>query len=255
MSKPKSNKKLLKSQKAIRDKGPELKRKGTAQQDYHKRILIVGEGVNTEPSYFEKFMIPGVKVVAIGLGEGTRKLVHDVEKVRIAQEEKLGVSFDEIWVAFDKDSFKDFEQAVAEAKSKGYGVAYSNQAIEYWFILHFKDHQGSAMPRTEYAKNLNELLEPFGLNYNPDSKEVSDELFNLMYKHLQKAFDRACHIYNDKLQRGCSTEESITTIHRLIHAITGMITTEERRVFKQKEESKIKAGLQTSLESANHETN
>ena len=232
-----------KARKAKRSVTPILSRSGVMQEDYHKRILIVGEGVNTEPSYFEKFRIPGVKVVAVGLGESTRKLVKDVEGVRSEEEKKQGRPFDEIWVVFDKDSFKDFEQAIKEAKDKGYGVAYSNQAIEYWFILHFNDHQGSAMSRTSYAKNLNSLLKPYGLVYDPYAKEVSEELFNLMYTHLQAAFDRACRVFSDKVQRGCPTEESVTTIQCLIKAITGLTTTDEQRAFAQKEESKRKAGI------------
>ena len=181
--------------------------------------------------------------MAIGLGRGTRKLVNDVEGVRAEEERKLGVPFDEVWVAFDKDSFNDFEQAVKEGRDKGYHIAYSNQAIEYWFLLHFKDHQGSAMSRSTYAKHLNKELNPLGLKYDPNAKEISEELFNLMYTRLQNAFDRAFKIYVDKDQRGCPTEESVTTIHHLIHAITGMITTEEQRARAQKEESMRKAGI------------
>lgn len=242
-SKRNEREKLRQARKEKRGKTPELGRGTTPQQEIHKRILIVGEGVNTEPSYFDKFRNPGVKVVAKGLGEGTRKLVNDVEGVRDEEERKLGASFDEIWVAFDKDSFKDFEQAINEAKDKGYRVAYSNQAIEYWFILHFKDHQGSAMARTEYAKSLNELLEPYGISYDPDAKEITDELFSVLWKNLQAAFDRAFRIYADKHGRGCPTEESVTTIFKLIHAITGLITTEERRALEKKELSKKKAGI------------
>lgn len=243
-SKRNEREKLRQARKQKRGRTPELGRGNTPQQEIHKRILIVGEGVNTEPSYFDKFRIPGVKVVAKGLGEGTRKLVSDVEGVRQEEERKLGAPFDEIWVAFDKDSFKDFEQAINEAKDKGYRVAYSNQAIEYWFILHFKDHQGSAMPRTEYAKSLNELLEPYGISYDPDAKEITDELFSVLLKNLQAAFDRACRIYANKRGRGCPTEESVTTIFKLIHAITGLITTDEKRALEKKELSKKKAGVE-----------
>lgn len=234
---------LRQLRKEKRDKAPELGRGHDPLLEIHKRILIVGEGVNTEPSYFDKFRIPGVKVVARGLGEGTRKLVNDVEGVREEEERKLGASFDEIWVAFDKDSFKDFEQAIREAYDKGYHVAYSNQAIEYWFILHFKDHQGSAMPRAEYARTLNDLLNPFGISYDPDAKEITDELFDVLWKNRQTAFDRACMIYANKRVRGCPTEESVTTVFQLIHAITGIITTAEKRALIQKENSKKKAGI------------
>lgn len=231
------------ARKKKRSKSPELGRSNAPWQDIHKRILIVGEGINTEPSYFDKFKVPGVRVVAKGIGEGTRKLVNDVEGVRKEEERKQGMPFDEIWVAFDKDSFKDFEQAIHEACEKGYHVAYSNQAIEYWFILHFKDHQGSAMPRTEYAKSLNELLEPYGIGYDPDAKEITEELFNVLFKNLQTAFDRAFRIYAGKCDRACPTEESVTTVFQLVHAITGIITTEEKRVLAQKELSMKKAGI------------
>ena len=242
-SKRNEREQLRRARKEKRSRALELSRANAGQQDIHKRILIVGEGVNTEPSYFDKFRVPGVKVVAKGLGEGTRKLVNDVEGVREDEERKQGVPFDEIWVAFDKDSFKDFEQAIREANDKGYQVAYSNQAIEYWFILHFKDHQGSAMPRTEYAKALNELLKPYGISYDPDAKEITEELFDVLLKNIQAAFDRACRIYANKCGRGCPTEESVTTIFQLVHAITGIITTEEKRVLAQKELSMKKAGV------------
>jgi hypothetical protein len=215
------------------------------EEDLHKRILIVGEGVNTEPSYFEKFKIPNVDVVAIGLGEGTRKLVHDVECRKTEEERKLGKVFHEVWVAFDKDSFPDFNQAILEARAKGYKVAYSNQAIEYWFILHFQDHQGNAMNRSDYANTLNDLLkaEKIPLKYDPDAKEVSEELFNVLYKRIQLAYDRAEKIYCFKETQGTPTEESVTTIHMLIKSITGMTSTTEKRQQEKKLDSMRKAGL------------
>ena len=95
-SKRSEREKLRQARKEKRGRAPILARGNNPQQDIHRRILIVGEGVNTEPSYFDKFRIPGVKVVAKGLGEGTRKLVNDVEAVREDEERKLGASFDEI---------------------------------------------------------------------------------------------------------------------------------------------------------------
>ncbi|MGN6417310.1 MAG: RloB domain-containing protein [Pseudobacter sp.] len=31
-------------------------------------------------------------------------------------------------------------------------IAYSNQAFEYWLILHFEDHQGGKIDRNDYHK-------------------------------------------------------------------------------------------------------
>lgn len=210
-----------------------------------KKILIVGEGVHTEPSYFEKFREPGVHVVAIGLGEGTRKLVHDVESHKRVEEEKLGFTFDEVWVAFDKDSFPDFDQAISEAKAKGYHVAYSNQAIEYWFILHFMDHQGGCMDRKDYAGILNTLLAAakLDISYDPDAKEITDNLFNVLYKRIQFAYDRALKIYTEKEDAGTPTQESVTTIHLLVKSILGLVSTSEKREREKKLESMRKAGV------------
>lgn len=220
----------------------DLKRK-SATRSVKKRILVVGEGVNTEPSYFKQFREPGLQVVAVGMGESTRKLVNDIERVQTEQENKIGFKFDEVWAVFDKDSFTDFEEAIAEARAKGYNVAYSNQAIEYWFILHFRDHQGSALPRTEYAKVLNKLLDEgnAGFHYNPDAKEVSEEMFDFMYKQIQFAFDRASRIYHSKFANGNPTEESVTTVFQLVGSIKNLTTTEEQYAQRKKEDSIRKA--------------
>lgn len=212
-------------------------------KEIKKRILVVGEGVNTEPSYFKQFREPGLQVVALGMGEGTRKLVNDIESVKSAQEKKMNAQFDEVWAVFDKDSFKDFGAAIAEAHAKGYHVAFSNQAIEYWFILHLKDHQGEALNRTEYAKVLNNLLKDndAGFTYDADAKEVSEVMFDFLYKRIQTAFDRASRIFDKKVANGTPTEESVTTIYQLVGSIKNMTSTESKRAQQKKEDSIRKA--------------
>lgn len=226
---------------------PNLKRE-VAHIDIRKNILIVSEGIHTEPSYFEQFKEPGVKIVTIGLGESTRKLVNEVERHRAVEERKLnGKKFDEVWVVFDKDSFTDFHQAIEVARSKDYHVAYSNQAIEFWFILHFLDHQGGAMDRKDYAKTINSVLAKLDskkpLRYDPDSKTISEELFNVLNKRIQVAYDRADRIYQYKLRQGKPTEESVTTIHELIQSIKGLTSCAQEKAQRKKIESMRKAGL------------
>lgn len=222
---------------------PVLSRDVAPKQEIKKRILIVSEGINTEPSYFQQFRVPGTDVKTIGKGEGTRKLVGEVERVLKEETRKSGFAFDEIWVAFDKDDFTDFNIAIQEAKNKGYHVAYSNQAIEYWFILHFVDHQGGGLDRKNYAKILNQHLEPFGVHYDPDSKVISEDMFNLMYKRLPIALDRGNNIYQSKLTRKVPTEESVTTVFKLVKSITGMRSLKEQTDLLMKQASMKKAGI------------
>ena len=219
-----------------------MKRKSPTQE-IKKRILVVGEGVNTEPSYFKRFREPGLQVISIGMGKGTRKLVNDIESVKSTQEKKLNAQFDEVWAVFDKDSFNDFDAAIADAHSKGYRVAYSNQAIEYWFILHLKDHQGEALDRAGYVGILNTLLKDdnAGFAYDSDAKEVSEVMFDFFYKRIQDAFDRASRIFEKKTANGTPTEESVTTIHQLVGSILSMTTTESKRSQQKKEDSIRKA--------------
>ena len=225
---------------------PELSRP-MGEEEQNKAILIVSEGINTEISYFNHFKIPGVSVRCVGKGMGTMRLVKEVPAV--LKEEKR--KFDEIWVVFDKDDFVDFEEAIRYARFKGYGVAYTNQAVEYWFILHFKDHQGQAMDRKDYAVELNRLMDGVqkGVFYDSASKTVTDDMFDLFESinpasglpRRQEAYDRASRIFAEKSAGGAPYEESVTTLHCLVGSICHMQTTKEKRRRQEKEEAGKKA--------------
>ena len=207
-----------------------------------KTMLIVCEGKNTEVDYFDKFQIPGITIVPVGMGLSTTTLVREVESIRkqYLKRKKLQ-KFDEIWVVFDKDNNKDFEAAIQLASSLKYKVAYSNQAFEYWFLLHFVDHQGGAMPRTDYAKKINEHLKPYGIVYDSKSKHVSDDMFDVLMAFLQDAYDRASRLLTIKKKQRTEYQESITTVHRVVHSINGMTTTAEKRKAKKEADPKAKA--------------
>ena len=84
---------------------------------------------------------------------------------------------------FDKDDNEDFEDAIKLAISKNYKVAYSNQAVEYWFILHFYDHHGEQLSRESYADMINYHINPLGAKYG-DSKIVSREFFDILMSKI-----------------------------------------------------------------------
>lgn len=200
---------------------------GTKQ--LRKRILIVCEGKNTEVDYFKQFRIANVTITPIGIGMSTTKLVKEVEKKRMEMEKRKKIKFDEIWVVFDKDENTDFENAIRLAKFKKYNVAYSNQAFEYWFVLHFQDHQGGTMPRSVYAAIINEQLQKHRAYYDAKSKRVSEDMFDILMRFMQMAYDRACKLYALKKKINQEEQESVTTVQHLIKSITGIKTTEEQR--------------------------
>ena len=51
--------------------------------------------------------------------------------------------YDEVWAVFDKDDFSDFDEAITLALHNEINCAFSNEAIEYWFFLHFENKTGA----------------------------------------------------------------------------------------------------------------
>ena len=120
-------------------------------------FLIVCEGVNTEPEYFKAFRLTSANVKAIGEGLGTTRLVEEAIIVKDVERRK-NHTYDQYWVVFDKDqsSDEDFNHAIKLAEKNSFRVAYSNQAFEYWFLLHFNLYQGK-IPRARYEAMLSKV--------------------------------------------------------------------------------------------------
>lgn len=122
-------------------------------------FLIICEGENTEPDYFNAFRLTSANIKAIGQGISTIGLVQKAIRIKEDEHHK-GNSYDQCWVVFDKDDFpnNDFNTAITLAENNGIKVAYSNQAFELWFLLHYNLIHG-AMHRNQYASKLNEHLD------------------------------------------------------------------------------------------------
>lgn len=80
----------------------------------------------------------------------------------------LKSDFNEIWTVFDKDDFKDFNEAILFALENGINCAFSNEAIEYWFLLHFENKMG-AISRSNLNKELERKL---GFEYNKGAEII-----------------------------------------------------------------------------------
>lgn len=187
-------------------------------------ILIVCEGENTEPSYFNQFRLSSAKVKSVGEGYNTISLVN-----RAFELSQQG-NFDQVWCVFDKDDFneKDFNDAIQIAKSNNFGVAYSNQAFEYWFILHFKDHQGGGMHRNDYNDRINSLLKPYKVKYDGNGSKIVEEVFFELLDGIdEKTKNRRVDLAIARAERNDkrfdhtnpAREESSTTVFRLVQEL------------------------------------
>lgn len=200
-----------------------------------KKVLIVCEGENTEPSYFKElasfYKLTFIEKKNIrGTGYTQKRVVEEAE--RLAQED----DYDEIWCVFDHDPKPDnptqsqnFNAAIEMAESRDFKVAYSNQAFEFWIILHFEDHQGAAMDRGLYYDKINNYLKEYNLEYDKDSKKITPHIFAIFQTVDVKtgkirqdlAVERAKKIYDrfteeDPSRSNPAAEESSTTIFKMI---------------------------------------
>ena len=189
-------------------------------------ILIVCDGQNTEPSYFNQFRLASARVIAVGEGNNTTSTVQ--QAIQLSKQQQ----YDQVWCVFDRDSFpaNNFNSAVARAEAHGLHVAYSNQAFEYWLLLHFENHDGHPMPRTDYMARLNTHLEPFGLRYDGNgSKLIGPELFALLQAaepvsgrtRRKMAIGRARKIDQEWNSQGTppAERESTTLLYKLVQVI------------------------------------
>lgn len=216
--------KHLEQLKAQRRKEPSLERPVAELTEKPSILIVVCEGENTEPSYFNQFRITSAKVKSIGEGYNTVSLVN--RAFALAQQE----NYDQVWCVFDKDDFKDndFNSAIQIAEANSFGVAYSNQSFEYWLILHFNDHQGGGMHRNSYNDKINEHIKPFKVIYDGNgTKLIKEDFFELLdgidektsKRRVELAIIRAEKNYNNLDHKNPAREESSTTVFRLVREL------------------------------------
>jgi hypothetical protein len=187
-----------------------------------ERLLIVCEGEKTEPNYFEaiKDELPPrvVEVEISGEGDNTLRLV---EKAQALRDERANgdYPFDQVWVVFDRDSFppSDFDNAILKAESHGMKTAWSNEAFELWYVLHF-EYRNTDMPRTEYQGKLTNLMgRPYAKNA-PEMYQLLSQMGN-----LAQAIAWARRLHGDVLAARTppSRANPCTTVYALVETLNG----------------------------------
>lgn len=158
------------------------------ERDVYKRLLIVCEGARTEPLYFNQFPIRAGDVVTVE-GEGMNTLSLVQRTIQLRNEDG---DYDEVWVVFDRDSFpsEQFEQALALAKDEDIESAWSNEAFELWYLLHF-EFCDAALSRTTYSERLTRYL---GRPYRKNDSEIYSDLLrhqNIAIRNAQNLREKS----------------------------------------------------------------
>lgn len=156
------------------------------------RYYIFCEGEQTEPKYFEGFknLIEDDPIYRDLVLIDIEPCAAETMRV-IGQAEKYvkqnGIHKGQVWCVYDKDSFpaKDFNGVVERSEKLNrenselqYYAAWSNECIEYWFILHFAYYE-SNNHRKEYVKFLNDKLRSVGIGkYQKNMPDIFQILLN-----------------------------------------------------------------------------
>ena len=201
---------MSKKQKKDHRKSSLSRRQGV--REIKQSFLIVCEGEKTEPDYFKAFRMTAATVKAVGQAMNTMALVNKAISIREADRQKKR-EYDQCWVVFDKDDFpaNDFNQAIQLAEKNGFRVAYSNQAFEYWFLLHYNLYTGP-IHRNQYKDILTKLT---GLTYNK-TEGFGAVMYNLLLARQQQAIKNAAAVLAEISHGNPAEEESSTTVHKLV---------------------------------------
>lgn len=183
--------------------------------------LIICEGKQTEPNYFEGLkrrlnqryedrinIVPYIKVK--GTGMNTESLVKYAQKI-VNQSYKM---YGQVWVVFDKDEYSD-EQFNNAIKLNEYNSAWSNPNFEVWILSHFKKLNKS-MTKDETLKQVTKEFSKVGLGeYKKNDKELFTKISG--EGKMERAIKNCEEVY--ELMRGQTPASSnpTTTVFMLVN--------------------------------------
>jgi hypothetical protein len=193
--------------KALNSRGKPYSARKVNIRETIPRFLILCEGERTEPNYFRSFRVPGVVIEVEGTGQNTVRLVQTALKRRWEDD------YDQVWCVFDKDAFplKNFNDAITLAEREGIRVAYSNEAFELWYILHY-EFLNTGISRDDYITKLETKI---GKKY----KKNSNDMYELLIDKQETAIHHAQKLLS--LYNPCQPgqDNPATTVHLLVEEL------------------------------------
>lgn len=203
-------------------KGGSIEPKKKQFLEVKKSYLIFTNGEETEKNYFKKFKKPitieRFEVLTKG-GKDPLTLVKKAKKQ--IKYERMKEKFDEIWVVFDIDDYEleSIDEAIELAKNSNINVAYSNQCIELWFLIHLIDiSPKNPVPRENLFEEIHRMFENKFDDSYAKTKYVNDHL----RPYIDVAMKRAIELENyfkDKKFTSVNNMNPSTTVYKLIEKL------------------------------------
>lgn len=209
------------------------------------RYYIFCEGQQTEPLYFEGFkkliednpIYKGMVLIEIEPCQAETMRVIGMAERYVA---KNKIQKGQIWCVYDKDSFPadDFNGVVSRAEwlnkensQLQYHTAWSNECIEFWFLLHFAYYTANNH-RKEYITFLNDKFRELGIGkYQKNMKDIFDILMKEGNPKLAIRYARRI-INNSKSKTPTETAPG-TRVHELVEELVKYLPEHVAQRFKE----------------------
>ena len=198
------------------------KKRAIATRDERVYFLIVCEGEKTEPNYFKalekELPIGTVKIEIEGTGRNTIGLVEYTIKQRDIASRK----YDRVWAVFDKNSFPEnnFNGAIIKARDNNVNCAWTNEAFELWFILHFQ-YRNTGMKRKEYQECIEQEIQSKSGNKDYKYKKNVPDTYSLLIKYgnQEQAIKWAKKLKENFTDEKYATHNPCTRVHELVEEL------------------------------------
>ncbi|MFR1725051.1 RloB family protein [Emergencia timonensis] len=209
-----------------------IEKRGSRRRKVKPVTLIVTEGSQTEPRYFDYFRTrqKNIEIQIIGNKQkGSRTDYLSLVKKAIEYKNKNQISTfygDQIWIVADGDvnynnpdpiRLKNTQLMNARnlAAKNDINIALSNPCFELWYLMHFKYS-------TSYLKDYNAVASLLK-NYISDYDKKSD-IAEILSPHLTNAIHNAAkledyHRDNGKLQPFGIDANPFTDVYKLIKTL------------------------------------
>ena len=211
-------------------------------------FMIVCEGEETEPNYFNSIaaQLPKDMVNRItvkGVGKNTLHLI-DAANEEIAKRRAAGLpDYYYVWLVFDRDEFPPdhFNRTIDSAESinkqnavlppkarrcEHWKCAWSNEAFELWYVLHFREQLGGAVSRAQYQKMLEEDIRANTAEKDFTYKKNDPQMFIRLKNYMPEAIRRAGRALDLQLKTRSASWADMnpaTRVHELVRLLMAYV--------------------------------
>lgn len=179
-----------------------------------KRILIVTEGTQTEPTYFSDFCAEhNLSSVSVdGTSDPDPMSVVDHGLARFEQDG----DYDRLYCVFDRDRHDEFDRAIEwlenmrENENESVYWAFSVPCFEYWILLHYENTASAYThpdaPCSQVVRDVRDHVPEYG--------KGMEGLYDETKPHLDDALDRSRQRWQAAQHTGSLNPS--TMVHKLV---------------------------------------